>query len=321
MYVPPKIVTNHDLEKMMDTSDDWIRERSGIRERRHSEDGVGASDLALYAANQALESAGVSPQEIDLIICATLSPDVYFPGISVLLQDKLGLDSTPSMDLRCQCSGFIYALNVASNFIACGQYKKVLLVGAENQSKALDLTTRGRDVSVLFGDGAGAVVLTASDRENEGVLDFELHSEGKYADKLWLQFPSMTVSPIISADNIEQGLHFPRMEGRFVYKHAVTRLEEVITSLLNKHSLRVEDVPLFLFHQANANINMKVAEKMGIKDEQIYSNIDKYGNCSAASIPMCLDEAVRLNRVKSGDLICMAAFGSGFTWASALARW
>lgn len=321
MYVPPRVVTNIDLEQRMETSDEWIQQRSGIRERRHVDPGVSTSDLALEASRAALEAAKCKPTDLDMIIVATLSPDHYFPGTSAFLQAKLGLETTPAMDVRCQCSGFIYALNIGQLFIASGQYERVLICGAEVHSPALDMTTRGRDVAVLFGDGAGAAVLEASDDPERGILSVHLHAQGEFAKRLWIEAPTMTETPYISHAQIDSGRIYPQMDGRFVFKHAVVRMPEVIREALQANQLTSKDVGLYVFHQANVRINEYAAQALEIPPEKLFNNIDKYGNCSAASIPMCLDECQRSGRLRPGDLVCLAAFGAGFTWASALIRW
>lgn len=323
MYVPPRVVTNQDLEALMDTTDEWIRQRSGIRERRHAEPEVGTADLGLQASLRALEAAGLEPGDLDLIVVATLTPDYYFPGTSAILQDLLGLSgsTTPAFDVRCQCSGFLYALNVGQLFVASGQYDRVLVCGAEKHSPCLDMTSRGRDVSVLFGDGAAAVILEPSDDPERGILDMRLHVQGEHAKRLWVEIPSTRQKPYISKELVEEGRMYTHMEGRFVFKQAVIRMPEVVREILDPRGLPVEAVDLFLFHQANLRINEQVAKHLGVPEDRMYNNIEKYGNCSAASVPMCLDECVRGGRVKPGDLICMATFGSGFSWAGALVRW
>jgi 3-oxoacyl-[acyl-carrier-protein] synthase-3 len=321
MYVPPKVVSNFDLQQRMDTSDEWIQQRSGIRERRHVAPGVNTSDLAYEASRAALDAAGCKPEDLDLVIVATLSPDHYFPGTSAFLQAKLGLESTPAMDVRCQCSGFLYALNVGQLFVGSGQYNRVLICGAEVHSPALDMTTRGRDVAVLFGDGAGAAVLEPSDDPERGILSVHLHAQGEFAKRLWIEAPTMSETPYISHEQIDAGRIYPQMDGRFVFKHAVLRMPEVIREALTANAKSSSDVDLFVFHQANVRINEYAAQALEIPPEKLFNNIDKYGNCSAASIPMCLDECRRTGRLKDGDLVCLAAFGAGFTWASALIRW
>lgn len=316
MYVPPKVVHNTDLEKLMDTSDEWIRQRSGI-ETRHMVEGIGTSDLAYQASLIALEAARCEASDLDLIILATLSPDMQFPGSSALLQAKLGLETTPSMDLRCQCSGFLYSLNVAKLFIESGQYNRVLVVGAEAHSPVLDYTTRGRDVAVLFGDGAGAVVLEAS-TENCGVESVVLHSQGQHADRLSIARPGTKDGSWLTEENIKNAQIFPNMDGRYVYKHAIERLQQVVLEVLEKEKMSIDEVDHFLFHQANIRINEKVAEHLQIPAHKLYNNIHKYGNCSGASIPILFDETVRSGAIKRGHKVLMAAFGAGFTWAAAV---
>ncbi len=322
MYVPPKVVTNQDLEKVMDTSDEWIRQRSGIEKRHHVEGATSTADLALEATHNALKSAHLTPADIDLIIVATLSPDHEFPGTSAILQQKLGLSTTPAMDIRCQCSGFLYSLNTAKLFVASGQYNKVLVVGAEIHSLILDMSTAGREVSVLFGDGAGAVILEPSDDSSSSIKNFSLHSQGEFASKLWIEKPGTAKGKRwLEAEDIQAGRHFPIMEGRYVFKHAVTRLTEVVKEVLEINELTLDDIDHFLFHQANLRINEKVASLLGIPESKVQNNIMKYGNCSAASIPMLLDECVRQEKISRGQKILVAAFGAGFTWAAGIIQW
>lgn len=321
MYVPPRVVTNHELAAMMTTSDEWIRQRSGIVERRHVDPGVGPTDLAEKACRSAVESSGSKMQDIDLILVATLSPEHFFPSTAVFLQRRLGLDTVPAMDIRGQCSGFLYALNVANAFVASGQYRKVLVCGTEVHSRGVEFNDRGRDVAVLFGDGAAAVIVEPCLDPERGIITSRMYSEGQYAEKLWVEYPSMARQPHLSPEIVAEGGVYPKMDGKFVFKNAVTRLPQVINEVLSSTHLKVRDIDLFLFHQANLRINEMVAQHMGITGEQVFNNIDKYGNCSAASIPICLDEAVRQKRIKRGDLVCMAAFGSGFTWSATLMRW
>jgi 3-oxoacyl-[acyl-carrier-protein] synthase-3 len=321
MYVPPRIVTNQDLERLMDTSDAWIQQRTGIVQRHHVDPGVGPAELAREASLRALEAAGVAPDELDAILVASLSPDHDFPGTSAFLQDLLGIDSgCAAMDVRCQCTGFLYALQVAQLYVESGRYRRVLLVGAEVHSTGLDMTTRGREVSVIFGDGAGAVVLEPTTGAS-GILSVHLHAQGKYARKLWVEAPGSALSPRIDARVLDEGRHFPYMDGRFVFKHAVARMPEVLGEALEHNGLSLADVDWFLFHQANLRINEACGQRLGIPPEKIPSNIERYGNCSAASIPMLLDECVRSGRIAPGNLVAMAGFGSGFTWGSALLRW
>ena len=324
MYVPDRVVTNFDLAKLMDTSDEWIRQRSGIAERRHIREGEQPADLAHQASLRALAAAGLEPGEIDCIVLATLSPQADFPGTSFFLQDRLGTPEIPCFDLRAQCSGFVYSLAVANSLIRARQFRRVLVVGCEVHSTGIDLTTEGRDVAVLFGDGAGAVVVEANDDDEDAsaLLEVRLHAEGKHAKKLWIEAPGSGFTPVrINHELIDQKRHFPRMEGRFVFKHAVTRMPEVLLETLHAASLKLEDVDLFLFHQANLRINEYVAQQLQIPAEKCFNNIERYGNCSAASIPMLLDEAVRGGRLARGQLVSMTTFGSGFSWSSAIARW
>lgn len=321
MCVPDRVVTNHDLAKIIDTSDEWIQQRSGIVERRHVDEGQTPSDLAVNAARKAMQAANVDVKDIDLLLVSTLSPEHYFPGTCSFVQRKLGMGTTPSLDLRAQCSGFLYGLSVANAMISSGQYKRILLIGVEVHSRALDFTDRGRDVAVLFGDGAGAVVLEASNSSEHGIVNVILHSEGEHAEKLWVEYPTSARSPYITPSLVEEGGASPKMDGKFVFKNAVVRLPQVVLETLAPLYLNPEDVDMFLFHQANLRINEFVAQGFGLSPEKTPFNINKYGNCSSASIPMLLDEMVRTNRIKSGDLVCLAAFGSGFTWGGALIRW
>jgi 3-oxoacyl-[acyl-carrier-protein] synthase-3 len=283
---------------------------------------MGPAELAFEAAKVALADANLEASDIDAILVASLSPQHDFPGISCFLQDHLGIAGCPAMDVRCQCTGFLYALQVGELYVASGQYDRVLVVGTEVHSTALDLTTRGRDVAVLFGDGAGALVLEPSPEPERGILSVHTHAEGKHAKKLWVEAPGSSFWPQrITHEMLDEGRQFPYMEGRFVFKHAVQRMPEVIEEALAHNKCQLADVSLFLFHQANLRINEFVAQKLGIPPERTYNNIQKYGNCSAASIPMLLHECVESGRLREGDLVAMAGFGSGFTWGSALIRW
>jgi 3-oxoacyl-[acyl-carrier-protein] synthase-3 len=323
MYVPDRVVTNHDLAELMDTSDEWIRQRSGIVERRFVEPGQTPVDLAHPAAERALEAAGTEAGDVDCVVLATLSAQAEFPGTSFFLQARLGLGDTPCFDLRAQCSGFVYALTVAKSFIEARQYRRVLVVGCELHSTGIDLSDEGRDVAVLFGDGAGAVVLEANDdpQDPAGLLEVRLHAQGEFARKLWIEAPGSGFSPVrISHELIDQRRHFPRMEGRFVFKHAVTRMPEVLLEALHAASIKIEDVDLFLFHQANLRINEYVSGQLEIPPEKCLNNIDRYGNCSAASIPILIDEARRSGRLGPGRIAALTAFGSGFSWGSAVVR-
>ncbi|MCA9726310.1 MAG: ketoacyl-ACP synthase III [Candidatus Eisenbacteria bacterium] len=318
-YVPPRVLTNHDLEALMDTSDEWIRQRTGIEERRVVEPGVPTSELAFQAAQNALAHAQVEAKDVDLIVVATLSPDYYFPGVGVLLQDRLGAREIPALDIRQQCSGFVYGLSIADQYIRTGTYERVLVVGAEVQSAGLDYTTRGRDLAVIFGDGAAAVVLGPS--EEPGVISVHLHSQGKYFDMLWLEKPGSQSAPTITAHDLEEGRHFPHMEGQTVFKHATRRFAEAIHEVLSHNGTKVEDIDLFFFHQANLRIIDAISKMIGIPPEKSFNNLQRYGNTTAASIPLCMSEAVEQGRLQRGQLVCPVAFGSGFTWGSALIRW
>lgn len=325
-YVPENIVTNDDLSKLMDTNDEWITERTGIKERHHIKDRAeGETPVALMgvkAAKIALERAKIDKDDIDLIVFATLSPDYYFPGSGVLVQDMLDIKTVPALDVRNQCSGFVYGLSVADQFIKTGMYKNVLLIGSENHSGGLDMTTRGRGVSVLFGDGAGAAILTRNE-EGKGILSTHLHSEGKYALKLSLEGPSTThwVPEIIEENPQENIPYYPYMDGRFVFKHAIRRFSEVIMEGLEANNMKKKDIDLFIPHQANLRIAEYIQQKFELSDDQVYNNIQNYGNTTAASIPIALTEAWEKGKVKDGDNIILAAFGSGFTWASAVIKW
>ncbi len=320
-YIPERVVTNQYFEKFMDTSDEWIQERTGIKERRWVNEGETVSGLALKATELALQRAQMEPQDIDLIIFASMESDFVFPGAGCFLQQKLEIPGVPSMDIRNQCSGFVYGLAVADQFIRTGMYKTILLVGAEIQSTGLDLTTRGRDMAVLFGDGAGAAVLTASDDPDRGVIVSKLHADGAYAKKLWGEWPSITHHPRVSPEMLDTDRIYPKMEGRYVFKHAVTRFPEVIREALEAANLTIDDVDLVVPHQANLRITEAVAKRLGISMDKVYSNIHKYGNTTAATIPICLSEASGEGRIKEGSLLALASFGSGFTWASSLVRW
>lgn len=324
-YVPEKVVKNAELAALMDTSDDWIQQRTGIQERRYvdfDKEPMGASDLGARAATAALADAGVSKDEIDLIIYATLSPDRVFPGDGVLVQAKCDIPAgVPCLDIRNQCSGFLYGLSIADAFIKNGTYKKVLLVGAEVHSTGLDFTTRGRDVAVIFGDGAAAVVLGATDDPNRGLLGVTIHADGRHADVLHCSYPSSAQMPRVAADKLEEGAQFPVMNGRNVFKHAIVRMPETLSALLAQHSLSAKDIDLFVPHQANLRISEFVQAKLELPAEKVWNNIQKYGNTTAASIPLALDEAVHAGKVKQGDLVAFAAFGAGFTWGAALVRW
>ncbi len=324
-YVPENVVTNDDLATMMDTNDAWIQERTGIKERRWIDPKTddSPSTMGTKAARIAIEKAGLVPDDIDFIIFATLSPDYYFPGPGVMVQQQLGIKEIGALDVRNQCSGFLYGLSVADAFIKTGTYKNILLIGAENHSGGLDKTTRGRGVSVIFGDGAGAVVLQPTEEAGKGILTAHLHSEGQHAKELALIEPNTTrwVDKLIEENDPANENYYPHMNGNFVFKHAVTRFQEVIHEALDATKLTPQDISLLIPHQANLRISQYVQHKMGLSEDKVFSNIQKYGNTTAASIPIALSEAVEEGRLKDGDLLCLAAFGSGFTWGSALIRW
>ncbi len=324
-YLPDNIVTNSDLEKLMDTTSDWIVERTGIEERRHVVKGSGdsPSTMGTKASRIAIEKAGLTPDDIDFIIFATLSPDYYFPGPGVMVQDQLGIKEIGALDIRNQCSGFVYSLSVADQFIKSGMYQNILVIGSELHSGGLDMSTKGRNVSVIFGDGAGAVVIQRTEKEAVGILSTHLHSEGKYAEELALIGPNTGrwVPEIIANANSEDLSYYPYMNGNFVFKHAVTRFSEVIIEALQANNFQPSEIDLLIPHQANLRISQFIQKKMGLGEHQVFNNIMKYGNTTAASIPIALSEAFDQGKVKSGDLVCLAAFGSGFTWASALLKW
>ncbi|MBB6610090.1 ketoacyl-ACP synthase III [Pontibacter sp. Tf4] len=321
-YVPETVVTNQDLEKLMETSDEWIRERTGIVERRYFKEGTDTTaNMGANAARMALKNAGLEASDLDMIIFATLSPDYVFPGSGVLLQRELGLKEIPALDVRNQCSGFVYALSVGDQFIKTGMYNNVLVVGSEIHSSGLDFSTRGRNVSVIFGDGAGAVVLTPSESTDRGILSTHLHADGEFAEELATLDPGSNKKNRLTHEMIDEGTIFPHMNGNMVFKHAVTRFPEVIEEALNKNGYKASDIDMLIPHQANLRITSYIQQKMGLSPDKVMSNIHKYGNTTAASVPLALSEAVQEGRIKEGDLVCMAAFGSGFTWASALIRW
>ncbi len=321
MYVPEHVVTNDELSKLMDTTDEWIRTRSGISERRWSNDGKLGSDLAVEATKVALERAGLTPKDLDAIIYATVSPDYFFPGGGVYLQTKLGISDIPCLDVRNQCSGFVYGLSVADAWIRTGQYRRILLVGAELQSPGIDATTRGRDIAVLFGDGAGAVILGPTDDDDRGVLSTHLYADGSGAGILFCDLGGCAHNPRLTHELLDQGLHRPLMHGREVFKHASTRMPQAVRTCLEANGLTTDQITVLVPHQANLRISEMVQKALGLRDDQVVNNIQKYGNTTAASIPIALHEAVVEGRVKRGDLVVFAAFGAGLTWASAAVRW
>ena len=324
-YVPDHVVTNEDLSKLMDTSDEWIQERTGILERRHVVgDTETTTTMGVKAAKIAIERAGIDKEEIDFIVFATLSPDYYFPGPGVLVQRDLGLRTVGAVDVRDQCSGFVYGLSLADQYVKTGMYKNVLVIGSELHSRGLDMTTRGRGVSVIFGDGAGAVVLSREENPEKGVLSSHLHSEGQYAEELSLIAPGMGkrwVTDILRDNDPDDVSFYPYMNGQFVFKNAVVRFSEVIMEGLNANGLKPADIDMLIPHQANLRISQFIQKKFGLSDDQVYNNIMRYGNTTAASIPIALTEAWEEGKIKEGDLVVLAAFGSGFTWGSVIIRW
>ena len=324
-YVPSNVVTNDDLSKIMDTNDEWIQERTGIQERRHIIRGEDTTTtMGVKAAKIAIERSGIAKEDIDFIVFATLSPDYYFPGPGVLVQRDLGLRTVGALDVRNQCSGFVYALSVADQYIKTGMYKNILVIGSEVQSTGLDMTNRGRGVSVIFGDGAGAAILTREEDLTKGILSTHLHSEGQHAEELVVKAPGMGgrwITDIIADNNPEDESYFPYMNGQFVFKNAVFRFSEVINEGLKANNLEVSDIDMLIPHQANLRISQFIQKKFGLTDDQVFNNIQKYGNTTAASIPIALTEAWEQGKIKPGDTVVLAAFGSGFTWGSVIIKW
>lgn len=319
-YLPPKVVTNDMMAQMVPTSDEWIQERTGIKQRHFVDSEIGVSDLAYEAAKVALEKANLEPKDIDFIIFATLSPDYMFPGSGVLLQEKLGIPGVPALDVRNQCSGFVYALSVADQFIRTGMYHRVLIAGAEIHSTGLEYNERGRHVTVLFGDGAGVVILEGTEN-GHGILSTHLHADGRYALELCVTEPGSRKIPRLYPNVHENPACYPHMNGREVFKHAVTKFPEAIKEALESNGLTPADINLLIPHQANLRISEAVAQRLQLRPDQVFNNIQRYGNTTAASIPIALDEALEQGRIKENDIVILAAFGSGFTWASAAIRW
>ena len=324
-FVPENIVTNNDLSKFMETSDEWIEERTGIKERRWIDPKTGetTSTMAVKASKIAIERSGLKKQDIDFIIFATLSPDMYFPGGGVRVQDMLDMPTIGALDVRNQCSGFIYAISVADQFIKTGMYKNILVIGAENHSGGLEKSTRGRGVTVIFGDGAGAAVLSRSEEKGKGILSSHLHSEGKHARELMLDGPNTGrwVPEILAENDPEDQSYYPQMNGQFVFKHAITRFSEAIVEGLEANNLQKEDIDMLIPHQANLRISKFIQKKFSLSDDKVHNNIMKYGNTTAASVIIALTEAWEHGKVKDNDLVVLAAFGSGFTWGSVMIRW
>lgn len=323
MFVPPNIITNHDLEKMMDTSDEWIRQRTGIEQRYwiDQEGATGSADLGFEASKIALENSGWTPDDLDFIIFATLSPDIMFPGSGCLMQAKLGLNSTPVLDIRQQCTGFLYGLATADAYIKSGLATKILLVGGEVHSSGLDKTTRGRDVTVIFGDGAAAVCIEGIETDqNVGVLASSLHADGNLADALMTELPAsrlpVRLPPGVALDDAR---YYPVMDGPAIFKKAVRMLPKVINESLEKAQISLDEIDLFIPHQANMRINQALGQFLKLDENKIFHNIQKYGNTTAASIPLALHEAIEQGRIgKPGDIVLFAGLGAGLTWASAI---
>lgn len=339
MYVPNNVFTNEDLKKYMDTSDEWVQERTGIKERHYAHrTEETTTTMGVEAAKIAIERAGTTAKEIDFIIFATLSPDYYFPGCGVLVQRAMQMKEIGALDIRNQCSGFVYAISVADQFIKTGMYKNILVIGSEKHSFGMDFTTRGRNISVIFGDGAGAVVLQPAKIEGQGILSTHLHSDGESAEVLAMYNPGTHANHwvkekvadfneaemadmFMSKNMIDHAQNFPFMDGPSVFKKAIVKFPEVIIEALSVNGHTTADLDMLIPHQANLRISQFVQQKLGLKDDQVYNNIQKYGNTTAASIPIALCEAWEQGKIKAGDLVCLAAFGSGYTWGSALIRW
>ncbi len=324
-FVPPDVYTNYDLEKMLDTSDDWIQQRTGIVQRHWARPDDSTSDLALQASLHAIKNAGLTKNDIDMIIFATLSPDHDFPGAGCFLQAKLEMPEIPVLDIRQQCTGFLYALSIADKFLLSGSHKNILVVGAEIHSKGLDKTPNGRNIAVLFGDGAGAVVVSRKDvvdaKRDSGIISTHLFADGAFAKELWIPAPGSAMgADRINLQMLQEGQHFPQMNGKTVFIHATKRMSECLLKACTDSNIKIEEIDLFLFHQANLRINSKVAELLSIPEEKIFNTIQNYGNTTAATIPLGMDDAIKAGVLKKGMLVASAAFGSGFTWASAIWR-
>lgn len=319
-FVPERVVTNDDLAELIDTSNDWIVQRTGIEQRHWVDGDVGPAELALHASNDALKAAGVVASDLDMIIFATLSPDVNFPGSSCILQKMLGVPGVATLDIRNQCTGFVYGMSVADQFIKTGMMDTILVVGGEVHSSGLDMTSRGRDVTVLFGDGAGAAVLTVANGDSR-ILDSKLHADGTNYDVLMLEVPASRLNPRLTSEMMDEGRHYPQMDGRKVFRNAVTELPKVVNEVLEANGYTTDDIDLLIPHQANLRINQMAARTLGLREDQVFNNIHKYGNTTAASIPIALHEAVEAGLIKQGDLVVLAAFGAGLTWGANLIRW
>ena len=321
MSVPKRVVTNHDLAAQMETSHDWIVERSGIETRHWVSEGETGATLATAASKEALERAGIAAKDIELIIYATLSPDFFFPGTAVFVQRGLGLTEIPCLDIRQQCTGFIYGLSIADAYIKTGAFKNILLIGSEVHSTGLDISTAGRDVTVLFGDGAGAVVIGRATDDQHVLLSTHIHADGSEAEILWTEYPASARHPRISAEAMAERKHYPVMNGKKVFKHAVTRMPQAIMEGMVANNLKLDDIDMVIPHQANLRINQMVAKMIGLPDEKTHNTIQKWGNTTAASIPMCMYDAIAHDKIKPGNLVCLVAFGAGLTWGSAFLRY
>jgi len=321
-YVPERVVTNEDLTHIMETSHEWIVERTGIEQRHWVAEGQTGAQMGAAAAREALEDAGLTPADVDMIVLGTLSPDHNFPGTAVFVQRELGLEGIPCLDIRQQCTGFLYGVSIADVYIRTGMHKTILVLGVEIHSTGLDLSTRGRDVSVIFGDGAGAVVMgVADDPATSCVLSAHLHADGSEAEILWTDCPASARHPRISKQDLDEGRHYPQMQGRRVFKHAVTRMPQVLMEGMVANGLKLDDIDMLIPHQANLRINEMVAKMIGLPPERMHNNIHKLGNTTAASIPLCLRDAIAAGKVERGDLVCLLAFGAGMTWGSVFLRY
>ncbi|HET7499751.1 MAG TPA: beta-ketoacyl-ACP synthase III [Kofleriaceae bacterium] len=321
MSVPSRVVTNHELATKMETSNDWIIERTGIEERRWVSEGETGCTLATAAAKEAIERASLRPKDIDMIVYATLSPDFNFPGNGVFVQRSLGLTDIPCLDIRQQCTGFIYGLSIADAYIRTGMFKHVLVIGAEVHSTGLDISTQGRDVTVLFGDGAGAVVVGRASDDEHRILSTHIHADGSEAEILWTEYPASARNPRISAEAMAERKHYPVMNGKRVFKHAVTKMPAAIMEGMVTNNLKLTDIDMLIPHQANLRINQMVAQMIGLAPERMHNNIQRFGNTTAASIPICMHEAIALGKIKPGNLVCLVAFGAGLTWGSVFLRY
>ena len=321
MSVPSRVVTNHELAAKMETSHEWIVERTGIEERRWVSEGETGAQLATAAAKEAIERAGLAPKDIDLIIYATLSPDFFFPGTAVFVQRALGIKDIACLDIRQQCTGFIYGMSIADAYIRAGMFKHILLIGSEVHSTGLDISTAGRDVTVLFGDGAGAVVVGRATDDKHLILSTHVHADGSEAEILWTEYPASARNPRISNEAMAERRHFPTMNGKKVFKHAVTKMPAAMMEGMVANNLTLKDIDMVIPHQANLRINQMVASMIGLPPEKMHNNIQRYGNTTAATIPICMHEAIELGKIKPGDLVCMVAFGAGLTWGSVFLRY